>query len=67
MKVQWYYSNGNRWVLLEKQTQQMLESLWAINSSTFIQSNDFKDIVYVNMTNMCIVHKNSRYTIARTA
>ncbi|KAI8886855.1 hypothetical protein K501DRAFT_243463 [Backusella circina FSU 941] len=67
MRVQWYYSNGCSWIPLEKHTQNILESLWAINSSTFIQSDDFKDVVYVNMTNMCIVHKNSSYTIARTA
>ncbi|KAI8891320.1 hypothetical protein K501DRAFT_166692 [Backusella circina FSU 941] len=66
-RVQWVYANGSSWVSLDPRAQAQLEQLWSINSSYWIQSDNFnfKGPLYADIGQMCIVYNGMTYTIAR--
>jgi hypothetical protein len=63
--VQWVYSNGSCWVALDSVAQNHIESLWSLNSSSWILSKSFPGPVYIDIDEMVLVCDGVSYKIAR--
>lgn len=63
--IEWVYANGSAWVLLDPETQVVIESLWMRDQAAWINSQSFKGPIYVDTTAMSITYGSYYYTIAR--
>lgn len=63
--VEWLYANGSAWVLLDPDTQVVIESLWIRDQAAWIHSQSFNGPIYVDTTAMSITYGAYYYTIAR--
>jgi hypothetical protein len=65
MAFQWVYANGSCWVPLDMAAQSDIEELWSRNAANWINSTTFPSAVYVNISEMILIHNIDAYTIAR--
>jgi hypothetical protein len=65
MAFQWVYANGSFWVPLDMAAQSDIEALWFRNVSNWIYSTTFQSPVYIDISQMILLHNNYPYTIAR--
>lgn len=63
--IQWVYANGSNWVVLDRDTQRVIETLWRNNASSWVPSNCFSAPVYVDISQMALICNNFAYSIAR--
>jgi hypothetical protein len=66
MAFQWVYTNGSEWVPLDMAAQHNIEALWSCNATNWINSTIFPSAVYVDISQMVLIHGNYSYAIART-
>jgi hypothetical protein len=65
MAFQWVYYNGSFWVPLDMVAQYDIEALWSRNAADWINSTTFPSPVYVDISEMVLIHNTYTYTIAR--
>ncbi|OBZ88346.1 hypothetical protein A0J61_03603 [Choanephora cucurbitarum] len=63
--VEWVYANGCTWVTLDPIAQQHIESLWSMNSSSWIESQFFQCPVFIDIDKMLLMCNGLSYSIAR--
>jgi hypothetical protein len=65
MSFQWVYTNCSSWVPLDMATQSDIEALWSRNAANWIRSTTFTSFVYVDISQIVLLHNFDSYTIAR--
>jgi hypothetical protein len=67
MAFQWVYANGSYWVPLDIRAQRNIEALWSRNAANWIYTTIFPSPVYVDISQMVLIHGDFSYAIARTS
>ncbi|RCH79450.1 hypothetical protein CU098_006585, partial [Rhizopus stolonifer] len=52
MAVQWVYASGSSWLTFDSTTQKIIESLWKSDAATWINCQAFRDLVYIDTSEM---------------
>jgi hypothetical protein len=65
MPFKWVYYNGSQWVPLDMAAQCDIEALWSGNAANWISSTTFPSAVYVDISEMVLIHNIHPYIIAR--
>lgn len=65
MAAEWVYASGSAWIAFDAETQRVIETLWANDQATWINSPSFPGPVFVDTSEMIIMYESYSYTIAR--
>jgi hypothetical protein len=66
MAIQWAFLNGSEWCFFDQTSQVLIENMWTHNAANWITCRLFPGAVYLDTSDMMLVHNGISYTIART-